>query len=58
LTPDRLVELGSLSADALALLMACVRSKLNVMVAGGTGSGKTSLLNTLATFIPPVSVSW
>jgi pilus assembly protein CpaF len=53
LTPDRLVELGSLSADALALLVACVRSKLNVMVAGGTGSGKTSLLNTLATFIPP-----
>jgi pilus assembly protein CpaF len=52
LTPGRLVELGSLSADALALLASCVRSKLNVMVAGGTGSGKTSLLNTIATFIP------
>jgi pilus assembly protein CpaF len=53
LTQSRLVELGAFSRDALALLESCVRSKLNVMVAGGTGSGKTSLLNLLATFIPP-----
>jgi pilus assembly protein CpaF len=53
LTPEHLLELGSLSADALETLKSCVRSKLNLMIAGGTGSGKTSLLNTLTGFIPP-----
>ncbi|HTV25973.1 MAG TPA: CpaF family protein [Polyangiaceae bacterium] len=53
LTAGHLIELGSVSRDALALLESCVRAKLNIMVAGGTGSGKTSLLNLLATFIPP-----
>jgi pilus assembly protein CpaF len=53
LTASRLIELGAFSRDALGLLESCVRSKLNLMVAGGTGSGKTSLLNLLATFIPP-----
>jgi pilus assembly protein CpaF len=53
LTASHLIELGAFSRDALALLESCVRSKLNIMVAGGTGSGKTSLLNLLATSIPP-----
>lgn len=53
LTVERLIELGSLSEDAAAALRAVVASKLNVVVAGGTGSGKTSMLNALAAFMPP-----
>jgi pilus assembly protein CpaF len=52
LTIERLVELGALPADAAALLRALVVSKQNIIVAGGTGSGKTSLLNALGSFIP------
>ena len=51
LTVDRLVELGSLTAEAATLLRALVASKHNVVIAGGTGSGKTSLLNALSAFI-------
>jgi pilus assembly protein CpaF len=50
-TIDRLVDLGALTRDAADLLDALVVAKLNVMVAGGTGSGKTSLLNTLSRFV-------
>src|SRR5688572_15212509 len=38
-----LIETGSLSLAAVATLEACVRAKLNILIAGGTGSGKTSL---------------
>jgi pilus assembly protein CpaF len=48
----RLLELDSFSADAAKALQAIVCAKLNVMIAGGTGSGKTSLLNMLTHFIP------
>jgi pilus assembly protein CpaF len=48
----RLLELDSISADAAQALQALVCAKLNVMIAGGTGSGKTSLLNMLTNFIP------
>jgi pilus assembly protein CpaF len=49
---DDLVRFGTLSADAAALLSATVRGKLNVLVTGGTGTGKTTLLNVLSGFIP------
>ena len=49
---ERLVDIGTLSADAVATLDAFVAAKMNVLVAGGTGSGKTSLLNALTRFIP------
>ena len=52
LTIARLIEVGALSrpaADLLAVLVAC---KQNVVVAGGTSSGKTSVLNALSSFIP------
>jgi pilus assembly protein CpaF len=52
LTVDKLVELGALPAFAAQLLESFVRGKLNILIAGGTGSGKTSLLNALSGFIP------
>jgi pilus assembly protein CpaF len=52
LSVGRLVELGSLTRSCARALEAMVRSKLNVIVAGGTGTGKTSMLNALSAFIP------
>lgn len=48
----RLVEYGSLTPVCAAALDAMVGAKLNVIVAGGTGTGKTSMLNALSAFIP------
>jgi pilus assembly protein CpaF len=45
-----LLRVGSLSPAAAELLAACVGAKLNLIIAGGTGSGKTSLLNVLTRF--------
>jgi pilus assembly protein CpaF len=47
-----LVALGTLSEQAAEFLRLCVRGKLNVLVSGGTGVGKTTLLNVLSDFIP------
>lgn len=52
LTVDKLVELGALSNDAAHALSLLVEHKQNLIVAGGTGSGKTSMLNALSSFIP------
>ena len=52
LTVEKLVETGSLTAEAVEFLKACVQSRLNILVSGGTGSGKTTLLNILSGFIP------
>jgi pilus assembly protein CpaF len=52
LTVQRLVEFGSMPGIAAASLQAFVISKLNIIIAGGTGSGKTSMLNALSSFIP------
>lgn len=52
LTVERLVELGALTGIAAATLQAMVIAKLNVFVSGGTGCGKTSMLNALSGFIP------
>lgn len=51
-TMDQLVGLGSLDATAAELLRACVLGRLNVVVSGGTGSGKTTFLNALSASIP------
>jgi len=53
-TPDELVQIGTLTAPMMEFLGACVRAKANIIVSGGTGSGKTSLLGVLSSFIPPV----
>lgn len=52
LTIKRLIDFGSFTPDAAELLSAIVLVKQNIIVAGGTGSGKTSLLNALTGFIP------
>jgi pilus assembly protein CpaF len=47
-----LVELGSISAELGEVLYACVQARLNIIVSGGTGTGKTTLLNVLSSYIP------
>jgi pilus assembly protein CpaF len=49
---DRLVALGSMTAAMAEFLRACVRSRTNILVSGGAGAGKTTMLNALAGFIP------
>lgn len=53
LTIQKLLEFGSLTQDAADFLAGVVGVKQNVIVAGGTGSGKTSMLNVLANFFDP-----
>lgn len=48
---NRLVELGSISAEMATVLQGVVRARRNVLISGGTGSGKTTLLNALSAFI-------
>lgn len=47
-----LVRFGTLTPEIAKFLDACVKAKLNVVVSGGTGSGKTTTLNVLSSFIP------
>lgn len=48
---DDLLRMGSLTAHMALFLQACVRAKLNIIISGGTGTGKTTLLNILSGFI-------
>jgi pilus assembly protein CpaF len=52
LTPQNLINYGTLNAPIAEFIEACVRSKLNILVTGGTDTGKTTLLNVLSGFIP------
>ncbi len=52
LTAEDLVAYGSLTEEAVGLLTAAVKGRLNIVVSGGTGSGKTTFLNMLSSFIP------
>ncbi|MCW2537250.1 MAG: flpF [Modestobacter sp.] len=47
-----LIHFGTLSPEMAELLRACVEARLNIIVSGGTGTGKTTLLNVLSSFIP------
>jgi pilus assembly protein CpaF len=51
-TMDDLIAFGTLSPQAAQFLAACVRGKLNVLISGGTGTGKTTTLNALSAFAP------
>src|SRR5262245_25626484 len=52
ITPQSLVGMGSLGPRALRFLLACVRGRLTIVISGGAGTGKTTLLGALASAIP------
>jgi pilus assembly protein CpaF len=52
LTHLDLIKYGTITEDMADLLMGCIRARLNIVVAGGTGSGKTTTLNILSSYIP------
>ena len=49
---EDLVSFGTLTRPVVELLEACVRGRLNILVSGGTGAGKTTTLNVLSSFLP------
>jgi pilus assembly protein CpaF len=49
---DDLVEFGTMTSSVSRFLEACVRGRVNILVAGGTGAGKTTTLNVISSFIP------
>ena len=49
---DDLINFGTMTRETAELLEACVKGRLNILVAGGTGTGKTTFLNVLSGFIP------
>ncbi len=51
-TVDDLVSFGTMTPAVAGLLEACVRGRLNIVIGGGTGSGKTTTLNVLSSFVP------
>jgi pilus assembly protein CpaF len=49
---DDLIEFGTMTSPVAKFLEACVRGRVNILVAGGTGAGKTTTLNVVSSFIP------
>jgi pilus assembly protein CpaF len=52
ITVEQLMQFGSITQEAIQFLKACVEARLNIVISGGTGSGKTTFLNILSGFIP------
>jgi pilus assembly protein CpaF len=51
-TMEDLVDMGTLTSKSAQFLSAAVRGKLNVLISGGTGTGKTTTLNAMSAFVP------
>jgi pilus assembly protein CpaF len=51
-TMNDLISFGSISPKAAQFLAACVKGKLNILISGGTGTGKTTTLNAMSAFVP------
>jgi pilus assembly protein CpaF len=52
LTTDDLIRFGTATPEMFEFMRACVEARLNIFVSGGTGSGKTTMLNVLSSYIP------
>ena len=52
LTLDDMISIGTLSPAAVDFLQSCIEAELNILISGGTGTGKTTLLNALSQAIP------
>jgi pilus assembly protein CpaF len=52
ITLEQLVQFGTITPESLQFLKACVEARMNIVISGGTGSGKTTFLNILSSFIP------
>jgi len=53
LTIEDLIRFGTITEESVEFLKACVVAAINIVVSGGTGTGKTTFLNVLSSFIPP-----
>ncbi|HMD88021.1 MAG TPA: CpaF family protein [Anaerolineaceae bacterium] len=52
ITVDQMIQFGSITPEAVEFLKACVEARVNLVISGGTGSGKTTFLNVLSGYIP------
>jgi pilus assembly protein CpaF len=52
ITVEQLIEYGTITPEAIEFLKACVLARINIVISGGTGSGKTTFLNVLSQYIP------
>ncbi len=52
LAAGQLVENGTLTKQMLQIFESCVKARLNILISGGTGAGKTTLMNALSSFVP------